>query len=35
MGGNGGIGFEEVDVGEITVVGVGAAEADHDLEYQR
>ena len=26
------VGFEEVDIGEIVVLGVGAAETDHDLE---
>ena len=26
------IGFKEVDVGEVVVLGVGATEADHDLK---
>lgn len=32
VGGGGGVGLEEVDVGEVGVFGVGAAEADHDEE---
>lgn len=32
VGGDGGVGLEEVDVREVGIFGVGAAEADHDEE---